>query len=1058
MSMLRRVLVWVGLNFFGLAILASAESVAAEVIRSDVVRSEAVHGEIIRGDNDDKQYRYLELDNRLRVLLVSDPDATQSAAALDVHVGSGSDPEGWLGLAHFLEHLLFLGTEKYPHAGAYQSFINERGGSHNAYTSFDHTNYFFSISPPHFEPALDRFSRFFIDPTFDALFVSRERQVVHAEYQARKKEEGRRLWDAQKRLLNPAHAASRFAVGCLHCLRDRDVDDVDVDVDVDVDLDDGRGGEMDGEMGSARARLMAFYKAHYSANIMTLAVVDGRSLDQLEAMVRDKFSAVKNYNIAPQAFDLPYFNLDLLGHRLDTVPLVEVNSVAFYFPVPSTKNEYRAKPLNYIANLLGHEGEGSVLALLRKKGLAISLSAGAGFTDDFNGMFNVRVGLTQAGLEHIDEVGAIIFQGIALIDEGGVAAWRYEEQARLSEVSFRFASKQDAGRLAQSLSARMQFYAARDVRDVLYGAYRMDDFDAERIHRLLGFLRADNVAIQVTSKRVDLAVKTDLKTEYYAVDYGISPINAAWLAAWAAARGDGRVDGRLPDLHLRDLHLPEANVFVPERLDRLIVDDADVDDADVDDADEDAADGAAVYRKIGRGIEFWYYADGEFAAPRGSFYANIMSPVANHSAVDAVLTELYVRMVNNQLNKVVYPAYLADLSYSLYRHGRGISLRIDGFEDRQSRLLEEVVAALKEPQFADESRRQFAIIKDGLRRELENSMKQSPSHQAIAEVYRLLVAPYWVESERLAVLAGLSLEDLQGFVPRFFERVKVRVLSHGDVSEERSIERVAIVEKLFVKSEFIDAVANPEIVLLGDRSYLRTMQIEHSDSALARYFQGRGNSLDERAMVALLLHFIESPFYHQLRTLNRVGYLVHAVSIEIDKTPGLLFSVQSSAFNPLEINAMFDDFLLDFRETLRAMSADEFMDIRAGLLDRVLDADKNLAERSARLWREIDLAEVDHGDVDLGGVDLGEADLSGVDLAESERSVVMFDSRERFALAIENIGVKALLGYFDEVTLNGRQELLVQAAGGQADVRVAAISAEGYEETGGAVEFKLGLE
>ena len=113
---------------------------------------------------DPKEYRALVLENGLKVLLVSDRESDKSAASLDVHVGSGSDPVGWQGLAHFLEHMLFLGTEKYPEAGEYKRFIEDHGGDGNAYTSFAHTNYYFDISAAHLRPALARFSRFSSTP------------------------------------------------------------------------------------------------------------------------------------------------------------------------------------------------------------------------------------------------------------------------------------------------------------------------------------------------------------------------------------------------------------------------------------------------------------------------------------------------------------------------------------------------------------------------------------------------------------------------------------------------------------------------------------------------------------------------------------------------------------------------------------------------------------------------------------------------------------------------------------------------------------------------------
>ena len=93
-----------------------------------------------KSPNDNREYRALVLKNGLKVLLVSDPSADKAAASVDVNVGTNSDPESFAGLAHFLEHMLFLGTEKYPAPGEYQEYIAGHGGSHNASTGYDYTN------------------------------------------------------------------------------------------------------------------------------------------------------------------------------------------------------------------------------------------------------------------------------------------------------------------------------------------------------------------------------------------------------------------------------------------------------------------------------------------------------------------------------------------------------------------------------------------------------------------------------------------------------------------------------------------------------------------------------------------------------------------------------------------------------------------------------------------------------------------------------------------------------------------------------------------------------
>jgi len=91
----------------------------------------------VKSANDQRSYRWLKLSNHLEVLLVSDPTSEKAGGALQVAVGQFSDPDHALGLAHFLEHMLFLGTKKYPEENSYSSFIKSNGGFDNAYTEFE---------------------------------------------------------------------------------------------------------------------------------------------------------------------------------------------------------------------------------------------------------------------------------------------------------------------------------------------------------------------------------------------------------------------------------------------------------------------------------------------------------------------------------------------------------------------------------------------------------------------------------------------------------------------------------------------------------------------------------------------------------------------------------------------------------------------------------------------------------------------------------------------------------------------------------------------------------
>src|SRR5690625_1900996 len=92
-------------------------------LRAGCARVGGEHADTERPAGDQRDCRHLVLDNGLKVLLVSDPDADKAAAAMEVSVGSGHDPAAWPGLAHFLEHMLFLGTVDYTRAGEFQELI-----------------------------------------------------------------------------------------------------------------------------------------------------------------------------------------------------------------------------------------------------------------------------------------------------------------------------------------------------------------------------------------------------------------------------------------------------------------------------------------------------------------------------------------------------------------------------------------------------------------------------------------------------------------------------------------------------------------------------------------------------------------------------------------------------------------------------------------------------------------------------------------------------------------------------------------------------------------------
>ena len=321
------------------ALLRLTQSILVLTVLVACATLPASDSSIVKSPNDTRAYRSVQLDNGLLAVLVSDPASDKAAAALAVYRGQYDDPEGRAGLAHFLEHMLFLGTAKYPDVDDYQNFITTHGGTFNAYTSSDHTNFFFDIRPDYFDGALDRFAQFFIAPTFDAAYVEREKNAVNSEYQLYFKDDAWRANHVEKQVMNPAHPGRRFSVGSLATLS-----------------------------GDVRTDLIEFYRTHYSADQMALVVLGNQSLDQLNAWVTEKFSAIPRRPVAKAAPIGPVFAPGELPRKLTYQTVRDAREVVYNFPVPELDSHYREKPGVYLADLLGHEGTGSLHAQLKARG------------------------------------------------------------------------------------------------------------------------------------------------------------------------------------------------------------------------------------------------------------------------------------------------------------------------------------------------------------------------------------------------------------------------------------------------------------------------------------------------------------------------------------------------------------------------------------------------------------------------------------------------------------------------------------------------------------------
>ncbi|MEP3823866.1 MAG: insulinase family protein [Marinobacter sp.] len=843
-----------------------------------------------KSPNDPNSYRYLELDNGLRVILVSDAEADKAAASLNVAVGSGNDPSDREGMAHFLEHMLFLGTEKYPEAGEYQQFIRSHGGSHNAFTAFENTNYFFDVESQFLEDALDRFAQQFSHPLFTPELVDRERNAVHSEFSAKLKEDGRRLLSVRKAAGNPDHAFSKFSVGNLTTLENT-------------------------EENPLRPDLIRFWEENYSANVMSLAVYGPQSLDELERMVTQRFNAIANRKLAVIKHPEPLHSPEQLPKRILAETLKDSRSLSLSFPIPSQRANYATKPASYVANLLGHEGPGSLFDVLKRAGLVETLSAGLGMDTGSHATFNISMSLTRDGLKHQDYILALVFRYIDLIKANGISQERFDEMKQLALIDFRFHERGEPVREAMRLSSLLRDYPAQDI---LSAPYLMERYAPEQYQSILERLTPDNLAVMVSAP--DQNLEDPKLTQWYDTPWKQEPLQAPTA-----------INQTLAD----QLALPPANPLVPENLDMVTGDSMP----------------HPVLLSGSSDMRVWYARDTRFNTPKANVFISLRSPIARASARNTVLTQLLVDAIKTNLNAWAYSAQLAGLNYSVYPHLRGVTIRVGGYNDKLHELLNRILLEFADPMITEQ---RFRIARQRLIDGLENKSKNRPVQQTSEFIQTALLNGTFPVSEKLAAAKAVTLDELIQFGSDFTKAMDPVMLAHGNLTEATALNLAKQVHAVVLHSSDHVQVPRSRVRQLPAGETEAVLSVEHPDTGYTLYLQGKNRSYEERARYRLLAQIVSSPFYEDIRTTKQLGYIVYATAFEILETPALGLVVQSPEASGAEIDGAVNGFAERFKLRLAELSPEQLNREKQAVISKMMARDRQLGDVSGRYWREID--------------------------------------------------------------------------------------------------------
>ncbi|XP_074858420.1 nardilysin-like [Carettochelys insculpta] len=833
-----------------------------------------------------------------------------SAAALCIAVGSFCDPEDLPGLAHFLEHMVFMGSLKYPDENGFDKFLKKHGGSDNASTDCEQTVFRFDIQRKYFKEALDRWAQFFIHPLMVRDAIDREVEAVDSEYQLARSCDANRRELLLGSLARLGHPMKKFFWGNAETLKhEPKTSNIDI-----------------------YTRLRDFWQCYYSAHYMNLVVQSKETLDTLEKWVKEIFSQIPNNGLPKpnfghltDPFDTPEF------YRLyRVVPVRSVHSLSIAWGLPPQERHYRVKPLHYISWLVGHEGKGSALSFLRKKFWALALYGGNGETgfeqNSTYSIFSISVTLTDEGYEHFYEVAHVVFQYLKMLQKRGPEKRIWEEIQKIEANEFYFQDQADPIDYVESLCENMHIFCKEDF---LTGNQLLLEYKPEIIADVLNQLcplRANLVLLSAANER-----KCHLKERWFGTQYSVEGIDKHWSNLWAS------------DFQLnQDLHLPEENKYIAT--------DFSLKASDCPNMEHPVKILSTQHACV------WYKKDNKFKIPKAYIHFHLISPLIQQSTKSVVLFETFVNILSHNLAELAYEADVAQLEYKLISGEHGLVIRVKGFNHKLPLLFQLIIDHLSDFSFTPAV---FEMITEQLKKTYFNILIKP--EMLAKDVFSLILEDgKWPLIDRYRRLKkGLYPESLSSFVNGFKSHLYVEGLVQGNFT---SREAKDFLNYIVLKLQF-SPLPHPcpvqfRVVDLPNTHLLckvKTLNRGDTNSEVTVYYQSGARSLRDYTLMELLVMHMEEPCFDFLRTKQTLGYHVYPTCRNTSGILGFAITVttQATKNNSELVDKKIEEFLLYFEGKLRLLTEKAFRTQVSTLIHIKECEDSYLGDEVERNWNEI---------------------------------------------------------------------------------------------------------
>lgn len=848
---------------------------------------------IRKSQQDPRDYRAIRLDNGMLVLLVSDKAAVKSLSAVAVPVGSLQNPDDQLGLAHYLEHMILMGSVNYPEPENLSEFLKKHGGDHNASTASYRTAFYLEVENDALRASVDRLADAIAHPLLDPGYADKERHAVDAELTMARSSDGLRMAQIRAETMNPAHPGSRFSGGNLETLRDKP------------------GSQL-------HQALQAFYQRYYSANLMVAVIYSNQPLDQLATLAADTYGRIANHQARVEDITVPAVTRAQSGLVIHYQPVQPQKMLRIEFPIANNSAAFRSKSDTYISYLIGNRSPGTLADWLQKQGLADAIDAGADPKVDGNGgVFAIATSLSDKGYAHRDQVVAAIFRYLSLIRQQGIERQYFDEISHVLDQDFRYPVM---NRNMDYIEWLVDSMLRVPVAHVLDASYLADRFDPQAITDRLESMTPANARIWFISP-----LEPHNKSAYFVdAPYQVDPITAAQREHWQQLQSTIALSLPALNPYIADdfsLIKPGGQNIHPQRL-----------------IDEP-------------GLRLNYMPSRYFAdEPRADITLNFRNANAMQSARDQVLYSLNDYISNQQLAELSNQAYVGGISFSSYVSD-GLTIKASGYTQRLAPL---VVSLVERYNAIVPTEDELIQAKSWFREQLDGTDKGKAYSQAIIPAKVLSDLPYVERNARRALIDGISLPELKNYRAGLIKPTALDMLVVGNMAPDQASSLARELKTRLALTGTDWQRAGKAAVTRVQQAIIRKRG-SSTDSALAAVYVPLGyDRIDGMANSYLLSQIVESWFYRQLRTDEQLGYALFMMPVFVGDQAGIGFVLQSGRYQPAYIYQRYLDFFARSAARLDQLDPAEFEQYKQGVIGQLQQQPQTLADEVGLFSGDLD--------------------------------------------------------------------------------------------------------